>query len=85
MDALKRRQSNFSSVEIELLTAEIRKHLDLIRNNSSADSIRLKKEHLWESIAKKLTAISGQCRTTKEVRIKWRNLQSAVKMKQSDS
>lgn len=84
MDIKKKRQSNFRNNEIELITSEVQKNLDLIKNNSSTDNIRLKKEQLWDSIAKKLTAISGLCRSGKEVRIKWRNLESSVKMKDSD-
>ena len=75
------RGKNFSHLELECIVSEVEKHLDLINSKFTDTVTNNKKQKVWVSIAKAVSAVSLVDRGSEEVRIRFTKLKSEVKKK----
>ncbi|CAG2210822.1 unnamed protein product [Mytilus edulis] len=75
----KKRSSNWDSSEISLLRQLVEQNLTIIRSKLTNAITNAQKTGVWKTIACQINALGLHCRTGKEVKTKWQNLQSKAK------
>ena len=75
----RKRKQNFSVYEIEVITDNVKKNLDLIQSKLTNAVTNKKKQMLWEEITQAVNAVGTAKRTVTEVKEKWKNLHSTAK------
>lgn len=75
----RKRKQNFSLYEIEIITDNVKKNLDLIQSKFTNAVTNKKKQMLWEEITQAVNAVGTAKRTVTEVKDKWKNLHSIAK------
>ena len=75
----RKRKHNFSVYEIEVITDNVKKNLDLIQSKLTNAVTNKKKQMLWEEITQAVNAVGTAKRTVTEVKDKWKNLHSIDK------
>ena len=75
----RKRKQNFSVYEIEVITDNVKKNLDLIQSKLTNAVTNKKKQMLWEEITQAVNAVGTAKRTVTEVKDKWKNLHSIAK------
>ena len=78
------RKTNWSDLEITVLTEKVDKNLDLIRSKFSNNVTNAKKNAAWLEITEAVNAVGVAYCTVQEVRDKWKNLTSTAKKEFSD-
>ncbi|XP_067668034.1 myb/SANT-like DNA-binding domain-containing protein 4 [Haliotis asinina] len=76
------RKSNFSSFELDILTAEVAQNSNYLFGKLSAAVTAAGKKRLWNEIAEKINANANTKRDGDEVRKKWTDFRSSVKKKE---
>ncbi|XP_067668308.1 putative nuclease HARBI1 [Haliotis asinina] len=76
------RKSNFSSFELDILTAEVAQNSSYLFGKLSAAVTAAGKKRLWNEIAEKINANANTKRDGDEVRKKWTDFRSSVKKKE---
>lgn len=81
----KRRKTNFSEQEVEIIIEEVEKQKLILINHYNAGVTFLTKTNAWQDILKRVNAISMCQRELVEVKKKWSDLKTEVRRKISQA
>ena len=77
----RKRSANFSTDEVETLTAEVLKRSKLLFAAMQGPCMKAAKERSWADVASCVSAVSSIGRSKSNVKKKWSALKSATRMK----
>lgn len=77
--AKKVRKSNFSSAEITTLMDKVEENLTVLNSKFTNTITNQRKNKIWQDIADAVNSVGNEKRTVKEVKDKWKNVQSIAK------
>lgn len=79
-DNWKRRKSNFSSDEVDVLVDSVKIHFDVLYGKFAKRAVnRDVRHHAWMDILKRVNGVSVEKRTLQEVKNKWKKCQYSLK------
>ncbi|KAM9327048.1 nuclear apoptosis-inducing factor 1 [Gastrophryne carolinensis] len=81
----KKRKTNFSEQEVDIIMEEMEKHKHILINHYNAGVPLLTKSNAWYEILKRVNAISTCHRELAEVKKKWSDLKTEVRRKMSQA
>lgn len=77
----KRRKTNFSEREVEIIVEEMEKQKHVLVNHFNAGVTHIAKNNAWVEILKRVNAVSTCQRELAEVKKKWSDLKTEVRRK----
>jgi len=77
----KRRKTNFSEREVEIIVEEMEKQKHILVNHFNAGVTHIAKNNAWVEILKRVNAVSTCQRELAEVKKKWSDLKTEVRRK----
>ena len=74
----RKRKTNFSPLEISVVTESVIKHIDVIQSKLTNNITTPQKSQVWEEITKEVNAVGRANHSVQEIKDKWKNLHSTA-------